>query len=330
MQGVPEKDTPAVPIISLSSGHSKLTALFIALRLDPLNDAICKKKECVQSRSKREIKCVKPGPHINRRVNHVNKEARKGNDMKNWRGMKVSVVFMLLVSAVAVTGMGYGWWSQTLVISKTVNTGNVDLVYQGASTNDDATTTGGLIDSDDNDLMIQIFDFWATSSSADPSAFGPAGTSTATSTPRYDKDVALCEASIVSPDTATLDEYRVYPSYHCTAWFDIANNGTVPVKVESIRLLFATSTEVFIDPALGVTPVDLNGDELDDVEFDIENINLCFQIDPGQVIRMAVHQHLLMDAPQTDVLSYSVLVDMAQWNALGNIAVGGVCLPAGG
>ena len=247
--------------------------------------------------------------------------------MKSWSFTRVAVVFMLLTSAIALTGMGYGFWSQTLTISKTVDTGNVNLEYLGAFTNDDATTTGGTIDSDDDDQMVQLFDFYGSSSSADPSGFGPGASSTQTSTPRYDKDVALCLAGIQSPDTATLDEFRVYPSYHCTAWFDVINNGTVPVKVKSITLVL-TSTSVLIDPADASTPVDIDEDLADDVEFDIDDFALCQQIDPGETVRMTIHQHVLMTVLQSTLLQYKVLVDMEQWSALGNTVSGKVCQPS--
>jgi hypothetical protein len=137
--------------------------------------------------------------------------------MKNWSFARIGIVFMLLVMAVALTGMGYGLWAQTLTISETVNTGSVSLEYTLAFTNDDGIPTDPSFDADDNDGPIQIFDFNATSSSADPLESGPFVGSPNSTTTRYHKDMGRCEAAVSLPDSATLTKTNVYPSYHCTA-----------------------------------------------------------------------------------------------------------------
>jgi len=248
---------------------------------------------------------------------------RRYSDMKGSLLTPMGIVFMFIVSAAAVTGIGYGFWSQALTVTKTVDTGSVALEYTGAFTNDDALTTGGSVDLDDDDTMPQAFDYHATSSSADPRDRGPEATSTATSTLRYDKDIARCVASHVpGQPTASLAEDNVYPSYWCTAWFDVVNSGSVPVKVGKVILrLSYTSTvvDILVDPDSATTTlIDLDNNSGDndpstnpDVEVDVDDIQLCEQIDPGDSVRFTVHQHLLDEAPQGGYLGYQVLVEMA-------------------
>ena len=83
---------------------------------------------------------------------------------------------------------------------------------------------------DDGSSHPQLLDLFGTSSSPDPSATGE------DPKPHYDKDVARCTAILPpeTPDAATVVKDNVYPSYHCTAWFDVLNSGTVPVKVKRI------------------------------------------------------------------------------------------------
>lgn len=231
-----------------------------------------------------------------------------------------------LTIAVAVIGMGFGLWVQQLGVFKTVDTGNVALDYTLAFSNDDGIVTDPDFDADDNDGMLQVFDYNGSSSSADPLAPGPTVTSTATSTARYDKDVGRCYAEVLGGESETglITEDNVFPSYHCTVWFDIQNNGTVPVKVHKVTLN-TSSTATNVDPSGGPLALDIDDGDLDasnstgaDLTVDVSDIALCQQVDPGSSVRFTVDQHVLEEAPPGDTLSYKVDVDVAQWNELGD------------
>ena len=164
-------------------------------------------------------------------------------------------------------------------------------------------------------------------SSADLSASGPDPKS------RYDKDVGICNAAVGSPQTVDIVKTDVYPSYHCTAWMDVKNLGSIPVKVKSIMLVVGTSSPVLIAPFGTSTPIvglDLDGIGGDDVEIQVTGFELCQQIDPFETVRMDIDQHILQDAPQNAVLMYTVDVEMAQWNELGSSVVGDECVFTGG
>jgi hypothetical protein len=50
------------------------------------------------------------------------------------KALPVGTLFIVLVIALALLGVGYGLWSKTLYISGTVGTGTVDAVFAAAST----------------------------------------------------------------------------------------------------------------------------------------------------------------------------------------------------
>lgn len=223
------------------------------------------------------------------------------------------VAFLGISVAVGFTvmGVGFGLWSQQLDVAPVVNTGNVDLTFISALTDDDGTVSNPSLDSNDNNGGTQLYDAWGAASSADPSATG------IDPKPRYDKDVARCVATITNGQLGNISKYSVYPGYHCTAWFDMQNNGSVPVKVK--RITIATSTgSVNVDPSQGPFSVDLDGDDGTDTSILLANIGLCQQIDPTQVQRMLIFQNILQQAPETSTLSFQIDVEVAQWNELGD------------
>lgn len=212
----------------------------------------------------------------------------------------------------AVTGMGFGLWIQQFSLQETLESGNVDLVFTSAFTDDDGTVDDVLLDSQDNASSTQVFDAWGPSSSADPAATGP------DAKPHYDKDVARCQALI---DGSVVQD-GAYPSYNCTSWFSMQNSGTIPLKVKRILLSTLSGTQN-LAPGGFPTLADLDDADLDgtnktgaDAEIGVSDLNICQQIDPGETVRIAVSGHGLQAAPQGAGLSYSVDVETAQWNEL--------------
>ena len=212
----------------------------------------------------------------------------------------------------AVTGMGFGLWIQQFSVQETLESGNVDLVFSSAFTDDDGIVDDPLLDSQDNASSTQVFDAWGPSSSADPAATGP------DAKPHYDKDVARCQALI----DGSVSQDQAYPSYNCTAWFEMQNSGTIPLKVKRIRVNTASGSRN-LDSTGDLVPIDI-----DDIDSDVDNstgadagvaalgLALCQQIDPGETVQVAILSHALPAAPQGDTLTYAVDVDAAQWNEL--------------
>ena len=214
----------------------------------------------------------------------------------------------------AVMSMGFGLWIQQFTVTETVNSGNVDLAFLAAFTDDDGAVDDPALDSQDTGTSTPMYDGWGITSSADPAATGPDPKA------HYDKDVARCLASTVGQETGAITKEEAYPSYHCTAWYEMENSGTIPVKVRRITIVTA-STSTDLDPDTDPTLLDLDNLDLDgdnstgpDVEVDVGDLSICQQIDPGESVRMSLDQHVLQGAPQGTVLAYTVDVDVAQWN----------------
>jgi hypothetical protein len=130
--------------------------------------------------------------------------------------------------------------------------------------------------------------------------------------------VARCQALI----DGSVTQDGAYPSYNCTAWFEIQNSGTISLKVRRIRVNTASGSSN-LDPAGILVPVDVDNSDSDgdnatgsDIEVGASDLAVCQQIDPGETVRIAISGHTLNQAPQGDSLSYTVDVEAAQWNEL--------------
>lgn len=223
------------------------------------------------------------------------------------KSLPVGVLVMVLVLALVSLGMGYGLWSKILTIDGTVNTGTLDAIFVDAFTDDDDVVDNPDKDSLDLDNCPDIFgldmdgDFMT---SCDPAASGIDPKA------RHDKDVARCDAGI-DPDDNQIGfviKRNVYPGYFCTAWFDVKNNGKIPVRVAA-----ATVNGLPIDPSVP-TPFDLNNDGVPDVAVHLTGLTSCQQIDADETVQIDIDQEVLQGAPQGATLSYTVKVQLNQWN----------------
>jgi len=121
--------------------------------------------------------------------------------------------------------------------------------------------------------------------------------------------VGRCEAAILGTgDVAQVTKKNVYPGYFCTAWLDVRNIGSIPVRIASARINGRP-----VMPSVP-TPFDLNGDGQPDVAIHLTGFQVCQQIDPNQRILMDIDQQILQPSPQNATLSYTVEVQLNQWN----------------
>ncbi len=166
--------------------------------------------------------------------------------MKQLGFAKVGIIVMVLTSAVAAIGMGFGLWAQVLSIQGIVETGSVDAQFSNETygvgyeifdeapfTNDDGRPNNPMKDPFD-DNQGEIYDAWPEDSSRDPVEPGMLGSPAE----RSDKDVARCWVEKDEGETVlTVYVEDAYPSYWCTAWFHVRNRGSVPLKLQSAALL---------------------------------------------------------------------------------------------
>lgn len=220
--------------------------------------------------------------------------------------LPVGALVMVLVVALASLGVAYGLWSKVLTIQGTVATGRVHAMFVSAFTDDDDTVNDPAKDSGDLDNCQDLGKVDRNGNgltSCDPAASGR------DPKPRHDKDVARCDAAIVGDrEVATVTKTNVYPGYFCTAWFDVVNDGSIPVQIVS-----TTVNGVPVIPSRP-TAFDLDGDGNRDVTIHVTGIRLCQQIDPDEIVQMDIDQRVLQDAPQGGTLRYIVQVQLNQWN----------------
>jgi len=149
------------------------------------------------------------------------------------RTTKITVLVLLLVFALAAIGIGYAMWDKTLSIDGTVNTGDLDVHFIGATSTD-----------------------------------GPG----ALDAPDYDKDVGqtVCEIDAVDDQLVLVTVSNVYPSYEALCNLKWENNGTIPVKLVSLGCPTAPDwLEVSIQDSIGA-PLDAGGQETGELKFHVK------------------------------------------------------------
>jgi hypothetical protein len=228
--------------------------------------------------------------------------------MRRSRTLPVGGLIMILVLALASLGVGYGLWFKTLTVEGIVRTGDVNAEFVTAFTDDDNKVDDAEFDSQDTgDCPISV----NGKTSCDPAETGRDPKA------HYDKDVSECFARLTDNDeqpgnqSAEIEITNGYPSYHCTGWFKIRNNGTVPVKIVG-----ATINDQAV--AIGEPrDFDLGGDEKADLSVQLSDIRICQQIEPLEEVWMDIDQHVLQPAPQGEKLNYTVKIQLNQWNETG-------------
>ena len=253
------------------------------------------------------------------------------------RTIGIGGLVMLLVVALAAIGIGVALWSKVLTIQGVVRTGSVNAEFIEVFTDDDDAVDNAQKDGQDTGdcpitigpesppLIPEMPEFpdkrTVPGTSCDPAATGRDPKA------HYDKDVGRCDAMAL-PDgrdnepqpgsqAAAVALSNVYPSYHCTAWFDVRNNGTVPVLLHSVTI----QGKPAIPCESGASTVyDLDGDTQPDIEICVSELPVCPtgecepQIDPRDVFQFNLDIHVLQTAPQDSVLTFTAEACLHQWN----------------
>ncbi len=133
---------------------------------------------------------------------------------------KASALFAVVLIALAVLGFSYAWWTETLTISGTITTGELDVEFTGAYT------------STCSDYMTCTVNFEG-GGEADP-------------TP-----------GDLSKMTVTVN--NGYPSGWCNITFTIRNCGTIPAKVKAINISPVSGLEISMEGLSVGTQINPNG-----------------------------------------------------------------------
>lgn len=200
--------------------------------------------------------------------------------------------------------VGYGHWSKTLVIEGTVNTGSIDVFFtetvpsppEVTGWTDDPPIAGSFDPTSDWDLVEVSPGVWEW-------VIVPG------SWHRTLWDFAFTDV-LLEPGakrlTVTIAEAWV--CYNPAVYFDIANNGTVPVAIASIDVVLPPKEPYDCDGNGVIDP----GEEALPVTADLSGVAVGDEIDAGASLSGALHIHVTeASAPETE---YIIEVTFEVWN----------------
>jgi predicted ribosomally synthesized peptide with SipW-like signal peptide len=122
---------------------------------------------------------------------------------------KIIGVFAALMVALAMTGVAFAWWTETLTIQGTISTGELDVEFTNIQSNDSGTSLDPI--KVDGQRVTSGYNV------ATCVAVGEDG-------PDGDGDLSKITVTITN----------AYPCYYPQVTFKVKNGGTIPAKVASI------------------------------------------------------------------------------------------------
>jgi hypothetical protein len=202
------------------------------------------------------------------------------------RNKKLMPIPMLLVFALVTVGFAYAHWSQTLIIEGSVESGEVDWEFVGASCSDTSGNDYNCRDGFAGPYPL----FW-----------------------QVDKDVGSTSVEIINPHTVALTLTNVYPSYYTSVSVYAHNTGTIPLIFDKVIIKDDITVEIRDDPT-PIVKLDLNGDGKKDIEIWWLN-GFGEQREPCEMFpELSFWIHILQDAPQGATLTFTIELVAIQWN----------------
>jgi hypothetical protein len=239
------------------------------------------------------------------------------------------VLFSVAALALAMTGILYAHWTDTLEVNAQVAVGAIDPQWTIEGTSDD-----GLVDSFSNefrDPTEYVYPGRVIGTSSADQTYVPLGPGNLVLID-LTKDVATCAASLERDSGSDPnDGLRIiiengYPSYWCQVKADLHNFGSVPVKLQFIGIdAYRNGTAVpvtfgspngfqySVDADLDGGPVDL---ELSIAAWDPRPVSLdCgYQLDPGEDSEVFVDFSFHVDQDAMQGATYELFIQYEWWN----------------
>lgn len=203
---------------------------------------------------------------------------------------KIGFICLALVLALAVVGIGYAHWWDTVYVDTTVKSGHFDIIFTQARSNDPLIDT--TLD------PREAGEWWLLDTLPCWGGY------------RWNKDVGSLEVTGAGTTALTVTLDKGYPGYYPSIGFTIDNPGTIPAKIESIK----------IDDVDYTCPVnmDFDGDGNVDVEIAITHIDVGQQIDPEDEklgdLDLRIYQEAAMQASECVSGGFVVTIVTTQWN----------------
>lgn len=200
------------------------------------------------------------------------------------RDRKLAALPVLVIFGLLVTGVAFAHWSESLYISGSVATADLDWKFTLATAEDDQL----------NELD------WNCGDNFVPMPW------------RVDKDVGMTTAEIKDPPenhTVEVTLCNVYPCYWTSVSVYAKNTGTIPLHFEKVLI-----DSVEITGGIPKVRLDLNSDGKNDIEIWWKN-NIGVQLHPGDDSpEMSFWVHVLQDAPMDATLSFTIQLVAVQYN----------------
>jgi hypothetical protein len=205
------------------------------------------------------------------------------------------VAFMGLAVALAILGVGYGLWSDTLRISGAVATGSVNAAFSLHEV-DEGLARGAAGGPADNDVWEDKEAGGIDTAECYVRIYNAA-------TPVDEAPVADTAEDLISArpsDFLFVYLKNAYPSFNCYVDFDVHNVGSIPIKVNQ--------------PVIGPQP----GANILTVEtlYCYEN---GVQVEPGKEALCTLHVHVERGAAPNSIYRFGATICAYQWNVNGPI-----------
>jgi hypothetical protein len=133
--------------------------------------------------------------------------------MKTRNRLPFGAFFVLLIVALALLGVGYSMWAETLIIQGTVQTGEVDVAFEDATV-EECVDVNGVLTCPEPDFKAYAANCTLSAEETSDDSPGDDG-----------------------QDLLTVAVSGMYPSWHCKLNFKVANLGNVPVHVKLPKLV---------------------------------------------------------------------------------------------
>lgn len=214
---------------------------------------------------------------------------------------KIGLVVLALILALGSLGVGYAKWSDSVTITKQVNTGQL-CVNATIKSNGD-TCSSAVADS-----LLDIAGY--VEGSDEYNILLNEG-----------KNVACMQVTGQGTNSITVTVYNAYPGYFGDVEVELCNCGTVPVKLESIEVTdhnFDLATKPwFVDPKLCDGAIFVDVTDGVGTQLDLTGTTRCKAASWKFIVQECALQNAGLAGGTVPAYTFTVTWTLSQWNEFG-------------
>lgn len=235
---------------------------------------------------------------------------------------RIKVLVLVLAFAFAAMGGAYAMWADSLVIAETVNTGHLNVQFEGIFNPDPGPNYAEYAGKSDAD-PYGVYGVTAGNEGLDEMDNG---------NPNNAKNIGMIDAKISDQtcgdsgaydnqnDLLTITLDNGYPGYQERIFTTITNNGTVPAKFDiSTCNALSVADDIIVEIWFDADPTK-SKDNGEDFMIWSNQATRCnpllqgYQIDPNESIPVAIYTRVKQAANQNDTYEFSIKLNAQQWN----------------